>query len=116
MSETPSPPGEAEGTVDFVHDFPPDATLAASPPGSAPRANPPADLAQHPRYRLTRLLGQGGMGAVWQATHLLMDRPVALKVIHHQFTADEVAVERFRREVRAAARLQHPHIVTAYDA
>ncbi len=45
-----------------------------------------------------------------------MQRPVALKVINRVFTADPAAVERFRREMRAAARLSHANIVTAYDA
>jgi regulation of enolase protein 1 (concanavalin A-like superfamily) len=56
------------------------------------------------------------MGTVWQAQHLLMERLVALKVIHPQFTTDPVTVERFRRELKAAARLHHPHVVAAYDA
>jgi WD40 repeat protein len=75
-----------------------------------------ADLAGHARYRITRLLGQGGMGAVYEAEHRLMERTVALKVIRPALMADEGAVERFRREVKAAARLHHPNIVTAYDA
>src|SRR5262249_6213353 len=70
----------------------------------------------HARYRITRLLGRGGMGVVYAAEHLVMQRPVAVKVIHRAFTARATAVERFRREVRAAARLQHPNIVTAHDA
>jgi regulation of enolase protein 1 (concanavalin A-like superfamily) len=56
------------------------------------------------------------MGTVWQAQHLLMERLVALKVIHPQFTTNQVTIERFRREVKAAARLHHPHVVAAYDA
>jgi serine/threonine-protein kinase len=62
-------------------------------------------------------LGSGGMGSVYLAEHRLMDRPVALKVIRRDLLGDEAAVERFRREVRAAARLAwHPNIVAAYDA
>jgi hypothetical protein len=76
----------------------------------------PKDLARHERYRIVRLLGAGGMGNVYQAEHRVMQRPVALKVIAHAFTANPGAVERFRREARAAARLAHPNIVTAYDA
>ena len=76
----------------------------------------PADLAQHERYRVVRLLGEGGMGSVYKAEHLVMQRPVALKVINRAFTARPAVVERFRREVRAAARLSHPNIVTAFDA
>src|SRR5690348_2189157 len=76
----------------------------------------PADLTDHPRYRITRLLGQGGMGAVYLAEHMVMGRQVALKLIHPRYTASPTAVERFRREVRAAAKLSHPNIVAAYDA
>jgi serine/threonine protein kinase len=73
-------------------------------------------LADHPRYRLLGLLGVGGMGAVYKAKHRLMDRLVALKVIRKKLLANAATVERFRREVMAAARLAHPNIVTAYDA
>jgi tRNA A-37 threonylcarbamoyl transferase component Bud32 len=76
----------------------------------------PAELREHSRYRIVRLLGRGGMGIVYEAEHLVMGRPVAIKVIHRAYTASSTAVERFRREVRAAARLQHPNIVTAHDA
>jgi serine/threonine protein kinase len=63
-----------------------------------------------------RLLGQGGMGAVYLAEHRVMERPVALKVMRADLVRDDAAVDRFRREVRAAAKLSHQHIVTAYDA
>lgn len=76
----------------------------------------PAELLDHPRYRLLDWLGAGGMGVVFKAEHRLMGRPVALKVISRRLTADPAAVRRFRREVRAAARLDHPNIVRAYDA
>ena len=56
------------------------------------------------------------MGAVYLAEHGVMQRLVALKVINREYTANPAAVERFRREIRAAARLHHPNIVVAYDA
>jgi WD40 repeat protein len=83
--------------------------------GTANTAIPPA-LAGHPRYHILAPLGAGGMGSVYKAEHRLMERLVALKVINPRLTADAEAVERFRREVKAAARLTHPNIVTAYDA
>ncbi len=76
----------------------------------------PAELANHPRYRIVKLLGRGGMGDVYQAEHRLMHRMVALKLIKKQCVRNPAAIDRFHREVRAAARLVHPHIVTAYDA
>lgn len=76
----------------------------------------PPELQNHPRYRILKILGVGGMGVVYQAEHRLMERTVALKVISRRLTSNATVVERFRTEVKAAARLQHPHIVTAYDA
>jgi serine/threonine protein kinase len=93
----------------------------ATPPGSnVPSAlaeqDPPRELTEHPRYRLQGFLAAGGMGMVFKAEHRLMRRPVALKVIHPHLLNRPAAVERFHREVRAAARLAHPNIVAALDA
>ncbi len=77
---------------------------------------PPAVLAGHPRYSLDGLIGQGGMGAVYRAKHALMERTVALKVIAPKYLKNPEAAARFRQEVKAAARLHHPNIVTAFDA
>jgi len=76
----------------------------------------PPELARQERYRVVRLQGEGGMGCVYQAEHRAMRRFVALKVINRAYTANPAAMERFCREVRAAARLTHPNIVTAHDA
>jgi len=76
----------------------------------------PIELAEHPRYRIVELIGRGGMGCVYRAEHRLMNRTVAIKVINPQLVQNAQAVERFRREVQAAAKLSHPNIVTAYDA
>src|SRR5207248_3367334 len=67
------------------------------------------------KYRLERLLGQGGMGAVFLATHLGTERYVALKLIAPQFMRNEEFVERFKREARAAGRLRHPNVVDVTD-
>lgn len=67
------------------------------------------------KYRLNQLLGQGGMGAVYLATHLGTERPVALKLIAPQFMRNEEFVERFKREARAAGRLRHPNVVDVTD-
>jgi len=81
----------------------------------APHGIPPT-LAEHPRYRITGLVGVGGMGAVYRAEHMVMRRPVALKIVRHELVNHPAAVQRFRREVEAAAKLVHPNIVTAFDA
>lgn len=67
------------------------------------------------KYRLDSLLGRGGMGAVYSGTHVDLDRPVAIKLLLPDFTADLDALERFRREARAAARLNHPNVADTYD-
>ena len=67
------------------------------------------------KYRLERLLGQGGMGAVYLATHLGTERFVALKLIMPQFMRNQEFVERFKREARAAGRLRHPNVVDVTD-
>jgi serine/threonine protein kinase len=67
------------------------------------------------KYHLERLLGQGGMGAVYLATHLGTERYVALKLITPQFMRNEEFVERFKREARAAGRLRHPNVVDVTD-
>ncbi len=67
-------------------------------------------------YRLVDLLGEGGMGRVFKATHLRLGRDVALKVIRKEKLANPVAVGRFRQEIHAAAQLSHPNVVMAFDA
>ncbi|MDQ5847125.1 MAG: protein kinase [Acidobacteriota bacterium] len=67
------------------------------------------------KYRLEERLGIGGMGTVYRARHLLIDRPVAIKVLNPRFVEDEAARTRFRREARAAGRLQHMNAVTVTD-
>lgn len=67
------------------------------------------------KYRLERLLGKGGMGAVYLATHLGTERYVALKLITPQFMRNEEFVERFKREAKAAGRLRHPNVVDVTD-
>jgi serine/threonine protein kinase len=70
------------------------------------------------RYRLDRRLGRGGMGEVWSATDLFLDRPVAVKLMLADMLDKEAgdAIARFRRESKAAARLNHPNIAVIYDA
>lgn len=67
------------------------------------------------KYRLDRLLGKGGMGAVYEAEDLRLGRKVALKVMVGRAFGDQVALRRFEREARASARLSHPNIITIYD-
>ena len=67
------------------------------------------------RYELKEIVGTGGMSSVYCAFDTLLERHVALKILHDQFGEDEEHVERFRREARAVAQLSHPNIVTVID-
>ena len=67
------------------------------------------------RYELEDLLGVGGMSSVYRARDRVLERTVALKILHEQFSHDPAYVERFRREARAIAKLSHPNIVTVID-
>ena len=67
------------------------------------------------KYQIEQLLGEGGMGAVYRATHLGTKRTVAVKVIHPQLSAHDQFVARFRREAEAAGRLRHPNVVDVTD-
>jgi len=80
---------------------------------SADQNNAPPDLI--PGYRLIECVSRGGMGAVYRALQLSMDRTVAVKILARKYTDDPVFVERFLKEARAAARLSHPNIVQAID-
>jgi hypothetical protein len=67
------------------------------------------------RYELKHVVGSGGMSTVYCAFDTLLERNVALKILHDQYGEDEEYVERFRREARAVAQLSHPNIVTVID-
>jgi eukaryotic-like serine/threonine-protein kinase len=67
------------------------------------------------RYEIEELVGTGGMSSVYRARDSVLERRVALKILHEHFSADPEYVERFRREARAIARLNHPNIVTVID-
>ncbi|MFT3851805.1 MAG: Stk1 family PASTA domain-containing Ser/Thr kinase [Ilumatobacteraceae bacterium] len=67
------------------------------------------------RYEIQQRIGRGGMADVFLARDLLLDRPVAIKVLFPEFAVDPSFVERFRREAQSAANLNHPNIVSVYD-
>src|SRR5687767_14299130 len=67
------------------------------------------------KYRLTGVLGRGGMGEVYEAEDTLLRRKVAVKLLATAIANDKQALERFLREARAAARLNHPNVVAIYE-
>jgi hypothetical protein len=105
-AETPGPPTATPVMAQPVE--------VETVPQVAPAVLP--ELRDHPQYEVVRELGRGGMGVVYLARNKIMDRPEVLKVINKQFLGQAGAAERFLREIRAAAKLSHPNIVTAFSA
>src|SRR5882672_5475730 len=68
------------------------------------------------RFRIEREIGTGGMGTVYRAIHLGLDRAVAVKIIKPEFAADSDVADRFLREARTMAKLRHPNAATIFDA
>jgi eukaryotic-like serine/threonine-protein kinase len=104
------------GPADHKPNAPTAAPKGLTPKGSV-RPGPKALLGStiSDRYRIERLLGEGGMGAVYQAEHTLMRKRMAIKVLHPEMTRLPEVVARFEREAMAAAHIDHPHVVTATD-
>ena len=81
-------------------------------PPTMPETPPPV---YNGRYELNRQIARGGTAQVYLAHDLLLDRPVALKMLFPELSSDHSFVERFRREAQAAANLSHPNIVPVFD-
>ncbi len=107
-SEPPTPAGEAERLLEA-------GLSQAGESRRAPPASPEAIADQFPAFEVLEVLGQGGMGVVYKARQRKLDRLVALKVLPRELSEDPAFAERFAREGRTLARLQHPHIVGVHD-
>jgi serine/threonine-protein kinase len=88
---------------------------AAAPPPRAEPGDPWIGKTVAQKYVVQQLIDRGGMGVVYKATHIGLDRPVALKVLNRALLADPTIVQRFHREARAASRLNHPNSVGVID-
>jgi non-specific serine/threonine protein kinase len=98
-------------------DAPPATPTVVSEPAAGARAGAGALVGEtlDGKYRIDALLGRGGMGEVYRATHLQLERQVAVKLVRADLVDSSAALERFVREARMVARLRHPNIVTVYD-
>ena len=67
------------------------------------------------RYRLDKRIAAGGVGQVWRAMDLLLERPVAVKVLRPEYADHPDTLERFRKEARNAGLLTHPHVAQVFD-
>lgn len=81
-----------------------------------PKADPSPLIGQSiGKYRIIKLLGQGGMGAVFEAQHETINQRVAIKVLHPKLTSDETSVQRFLHEARTTSLVHHPGLVKVHD-
>ena len=93
-------------------------TTTLCPADGAALQKPPDELIGQTlidKYRIEERLDEGGMGTVYRATHVLMEKTVAIKVLHPSLAADDKIVQRFTREARAASRISHPHALSVTD-
>jgi tRNA A-37 threonylcarbamoyl transferase component Bud32 len=105
-----------KGALDDSPGLPEERKVRTTPHGGPFAAPTPDELAPHfPHLEIIELIGQGGMGAVYKARHIKLDRLVALKVLPPEWDSDPAFAERFAREARTLARLNHPHIVAVHD-
>lgn len=91
---------------------------AAEPEPEIPEDDPAEALVGRTiagRYRITGVLGRGGMGVVYSGEHLELERPVAIKVLPGMFSRDSEVLKRFEREARTASKVAHENVVTVYD-
>ncbi|HET8936654.1 MAG TPA: protein kinase [Polyangiales bacterium] len=88
---------------------------ASGPPALAASGDPLVGTTLDNRYRILRVIGEGGMGVVYEALHVLIEKHVAIKVLRDTFTGRADVVERFRQEAKSASKIGHPNIVDVSD-
>ena len=122
--DMPGTPGEAAPLPTAIRQFKPDELLARAmrsvrmTSGGAGLWTPPTDAEVarlFPQYEMLGILGRGGMGAVYKARQIELDRLVAIKLLPLEISVDHDFADRFRREARAMAKLSHPNIISVFD-
>jgi tRNA A-37 threonylcarbamoyl transferase component Bud32 len=112
FDSSPDAPAAGDGAARIFEE----ARASSAAPAGRPLPTPPEALQAHfPDLEIGSVIGQGGMGVVYKARHRRLDRVVALKVLSAHLGEDPAFTERFAREARTMARLDHPHIVRVYD-
>ena len=106
-------PTKAQGTGSSPRGITPRPGVTVRPPAAAKKGLVGTTISD--RYKIEKLLGEGGMGAVYQVEHVLMRKRMAIKVLHPEMTRLPEVVARFEREAMAAAHIEHPNVVTATD-
>ena len=96
-------------------DLPRSTDEGAAARGYVPGPDPRVGLILDSKYKLLESLGQGGMGSIFRAQRLHIGDEVAVKLLHHDLVREKQALERFRREARAAAMIRHPNVVSIHD-
>src|SRR5262245_58444833 len=99
--------------MERTQEFRPSAPQAEATPMSPPALLPGRVLGD---FEVLRFVGEGGMGQVYRGQQISLKRPVALKVLRSELTAEAILVQRFHIEAEAVARLNHPHIVQIYSS
>jgi tetratricopeptide (TPR) repeat protein len=103
-------PADESGVRQALEEMPKDTI-----PAAAEEYDPRLGTMINERYLLLASLGEGGMGTVYHARHVLMDKPVAIKLIHAELAHIEDVTKRFEREARSSSRLSDPHCITVTD-
>ena len=89
--------------------------VSVCPKDRIPLTDAPIGQVLAGKYRIEGLVKTGGMGAVYRATHLMLQKPIAVKLIKPELVTSQDTIQRFHREARAASQLNHPNIVTIHD-